>query len=196
MKTLKSLFVISAMSLMSGYTFAGPGDSKNVNSSVREKIASAIQSADIQGQGQVTLKFGVTEDNNLQLLKIESSDMSLNREVKNVLSDSKIKFPKGSSGIYTINLRVNSDTEAADKEAANYTAIRDQVMDVVSDIKTDRAESVDVKLRVVNPYYVKVMKAESSDPNLAAKVKKTLEKERLYVPKNLNGDYTVKVTFK
>lgn len=191
MKTLKSLFVISAILLMSGYTFAGPGDSKNVNSSVREKIASAIQSADIQGQGQVTLKFGVTDNNDLQLFNVESSDKRLSKEVKDVLAGSRIKFPQGSTGVYKINLRVN-DVE----ETANYNSIREQVMNVVSDIQGSKSESVDVKIRVVNPYYVKVLKAESSDPKLAAKVKQSLESERLYVPKKLNGDYTIKVTFK
>lgn len=191
MKTLKSLFAISAILLVSGYTYAGPGDSKNVNSSVREKIETAIQRADIKSQGQVSLKFGVTEKNDLQLLKVESSDMNLTKEVKDALAGSRLKFPQGSTGVYKINLRVNEVGETS-----NYNSIREQVLNVVSDIHGNKSESVDVKIRVVNPYYVKVLKAESSDPKLAAKVKQSLESERLYVPQKLNGDYTVKVTFK
>lgn len=193
MKTLKSLFAISAILLVSGYTYAteGPGDNKNINGEVREKIATAIESADLQGQGEVTLKFGVTEKSNLQILNVESSDKSLSNQVRGVLENSNINFPQGSKGIYKIKVLVNEQ-----KDDIAYNTVRDQVLNAVSEMTTAKSGTVDVKLRVVYPYYVKVLKAESNNAELAEMVKKTLESERLFVPQKLNGEYNVKVSFK
>lgn len=194
MKTLKSLFAISAILLVSGYTYAsgkGPGDSKNANSTVREKIASAIESSDIQGKGEVTVKFGVTDKSNLEILNVESADKNLTKEVKDALAASQIRFPQGSEGVYKVKVRVNEMAENA-----SFESVREQVFGAVSNIEADKSESVSVKLRVVHPDYVKVLKAESDNPKLAQKVEQSLNSGKISVPKNLNGDYNVKVTFK
>lgn len=192
MKTMKALFVLTAILMVSGYTFAteGPGDSDDVNKSVREKIASAIESAAISGQGEVVVKFGVTEKNNLQILTVESNDKYLSKEVKEALSGTKIAFPKGSAGIYKIKVHVNEAAELP------YNNIRDQVFEAVYDIETTKPESVNLKLRVLSPETVMVLKAESKDAELAEKVKQTLEKEGVQIPQNLNGDYNITVSFK
>jgi hypothetical protein len=178
--------------MVSGYTFAtgkGPGDSGDVNKSVREKIATAIEAADINGKGEVVVKFGVTEKNNLQILTVESNDKYLSREVKEALAGTTIAFPKGSAGVYKIKVHVNEAVELP------YNDIRDQVFQAVQNIEATSSESVDLKLRVVSPETVMVLKAESKDAELAEKVKQTLEKEGVQIPQNLNGDYNLTVSF-
>lgn len=181
------------MLLVSGYTFAtgkGPGSS-DVNSTVREKIATAIGTADIKGHGQIVLKFGVDEKNNLQILNIEGNDKMLSKAVKEALAGAKIVFPKGSTGTYKIKVFVNENAEFF-----SYNAVRDQVYSAVDQLKPLSEETVKIKFRVINPSTVKVLKAECSDAKLAQQVKKAIESQEINVPKELSGDYTIAITYK
>lgn len=194
MKTLKSIFVISAILLVSGYTYAtgkGPTGSDEVRKEVREKIAAAIETADIQGHGQVMVKFGVTDKNGLQILQVESKDKFLSETVKKALTGAQINFPKGSKGVYSIKVYVN---ETAD--LINYDMVRNQVFKTVTGIQHPAAGSVKVKFRAIYPSTMMVVKAESADKALAQKVKKAIENGDYLIPKKLNGEYTLTVSVK
>ena len=193
MKTLKALFVFTAILAISGYTFAtgkGPGLGE-VKSTVREKIASTIESSSIKEKGEVTLKFGITGQNNIKILDIESTNKNLSEEVKNVLTDTKVSFPEGSEGVYKIKVLVNGA-----KEVSPYNVVREQVYNAVEKIETSAQGTVNLKIRVIHPSKVMVLRAESTNPSLAKKVQNTLETEGIKVPVNLNGDYNIKVSFK
>ncbi|NJK95281.1 MAG: hypothetical protein HC905_10520 [Bacteroidales bacterium] len=92
MKTLKLSLAIFAVLFVTGSAFAGPGE--DVRKSVREKIATAIQSADLNGQGEVLVKFGISEKSDMQILKVESADMTLSKNVKEALDAANLIFPK------------------------------------------------------------------------------------------------------
>lgn len=183
---MKALMIMSAILLASGYTFAGPND--NVKNTVREKIATTIEQSAIEGQGQVTLKFGVTNDQKIQVLNIESPDKKLSNQIREALEGTK--FPKGSAGVYSIRLLVN------EKKTNKYDFLRDQIYGAVEDIDASRGQTVKLELRAVNSFGVKVLKAESSDSKLAEKVRKSVESGKYYIPQNLNGQYTLTVSFK
>lgn len=183
---MKALIIMSAILLASGYTYAGPND--NVKNSVRDRIAATIEQSAIEGQGQVTLKFGVTADNKLQILKIESSDKNLSMEVTKALEGTK--FPKGAKGVYSIKLTVNEN------KSNNYDMFRDQIYGAVEDIDAASGESVKLKLRALNAYGVQVLKAESTNMKLAEKVKENIESGKFYIPKTFNGEYALTVTYK
>lgn len=192
MKIVKLLFVLSALVVASGYTFAkGPSSSDELKSSIREKIMSVIESSDIQGRGQVTLRFGISDKFFMQVLDVESNNSKLNEEVKKALEGVAIKFPEGTKGVYQIKLYLNEM-----KAVSAYEFVRDRVQKVVNNIENAEAGTVRVKLRVINPSKVMVVKAESENKELAQKVIRTLEDEKFYIPKSLNGEYTVNVSFK
>lgn len=192
MKIVKLLFVLSALVVASGYTFAkGPSSSDELKSSIREKIMSVIESSDIQGRGQVTLRFGISDKFFMQVLDVESNNGKLNEEVKKALEGVAIKFPEGTKGVYQIKLYLNEM-----KAVSAYEFVRDRVQKVVNNIENAEAGTVRVKLRVINPSKVMVVKAESENKELAQKVIRTLEDEKFYIPKSLNGEYTVNVSFK
>lgn len=193
MKTLKSLFIISTILLVSGYSYAtgkGPEGSDNVKNTVRQKIASAIESADISGKGQVTLKFGVTEKNNLQILKIESNDQKLNQSVKEALSSTNIIFPKGSKGLYQIKVVVNQETDN------KFETVRDQVYNALENVKYSSMETVKVRFRVLNSSTVQLLKTDCANPKLAQEIKNAIEGMNYNIPKNLNGDYNLRIILK
>lgn len=192
MKIVKLLFVLSALVVASGYTFAkGTSSSDELKSSIREKIMSVIESSDIQGRGQVTLRFGISDKFFMQVLDVESNNSKLNEEVKKALEGVAIKFPEGTKGVYQIKLYLNEM-----KAVSAYEFVRDRVQKVVNNIENAEAGTVRVKLRVINPSKVMVVKAESENKELAQKVIRTLEDEKFYIPKSLNGEYTVNVSFK
>lgn len=192
MKIVKLLFVLSALVVASGYTFAkGPSSSDELKSSIREKIMSVIESSDIQGRGQVTLRFGISDKFFMQVLDVESNNSKLNEEVKKALEGVAIKFPEGTKGVYQIKLYLNEM-----KAVSRYEFVRDRVQKAVNNVENAEAGTVRVKLRVVNPSKVMVVKAESENKELAQKVIRTLEDEKFYIPKSLNGEYTVNVSFK
>lgn len=192
MKIVKLLFVLSALVVASGYTFAkGPSSSDELKSSIREKIMSVIESSDIQGRGQVTLRFGISDKFFMQVLDVESNNSKLNEEVKKALEGVAIKFPEGTKGVYQIKLYLNEM-----KAVSAYEFVRDRVQKAVNNIENAEAGTVRVKLRVINPSKVMVVKAESENKELAQKVIRTLEDEKFYIPKSLNGEYTVNVSFK
>ncbi|NJO68308.1 MAG: hypothetical protein HC830_02670 [Bacteroidetes bacterium] len=189
MKTLKLSLAIFAVLFVTGSAFAGPGE--DVRKSVREKIATAIQSADLNGQGEVLVKFGISEKSDMQILKVESADMTLSKNVKEALDAANLIFPKGSKGTYQIKVYVN--------ETANlftYDMVRNQVMDAIKDVQSKDAETVQVKFRVIDASTVQVLKAESPNKGLNEEVKKAIETQSYLLPKKLNGEYNLKITFK
>jgi hypothetical protein len=193
MRTLKSLFIISTILLVSGYSYAngsGPKDLGEVKNNVRQKIASAIEAADLRGKGQATLKFGITEQNNLQILKIETNDFSLSKKLEDALVRANIIFPKGSRGNYEIKVFVNQD------QNYKFEAVRNQISTAVESIKFPVSESVNVKFRVVNPTNVLVTKTDCANEELAKTVKMAIEEGKYNFPKNLNGEYNICVSFK
>ena len=191
MKTLRTLFVISSIVLASGYAKANnaPKDPSEIKNSIRETIASALESSDIDTKGQVVVKFSVDDNSQLNVLKIESRDHKLNQQVKNALTNNEIDLPKGAKGKYQIKLDVN-------KGMTNYkySRVRENVIKSVQELETKNTGSVNLKIRVINPSYVKVLKAESSNKALAEEVKKTLESGKFTIPTNLNGEYAIKVS--
>jgi hypothetical protein len=193
MKTLRTLFVISSIVLASGYTKAnnGPKDPAEIKNSVRETIATALESSDIDAKGQVVVKFSVDDKSQLNVLKVESRDQKLNQQVKDALTNNEIDLPKGAKGKYQIKMVVN-------KGMTNYKygLVRENVIKSVKGIQTPNSGSVDLKIRVVNPSYVKVLKAESKNKELAQIVKEKLESGNFSVPQNLNGEYNIKVSVK
>ncbi|NJK95282.1 MAG: hypothetical protein HC905_10525 [Bacteroidales bacterium] len=74
--------------------------------------------------------------------------------------------------------------------------VRNQVMDAIKDVQSKDAETVQVKFRVIDASTVQVLKAESPNKGLNEEVKKAIETQSYLLPKKLNGEYNLKITFK
>lgn len=191
MKTLKSILILSVLVTSVAFGKSKSPDTE-LKSTVRQQIVNAVEKATIYEKGQVTVKFAVDAKGKLQILQVNGKNARLSSEVKTSLLRSYMMFPKGSEGTYEVKLTVN---DAAASSKLDESLVRNSIIESLNTIEAKRAESVEVKFRVLSPSNVMVMHTKGASPELAAKIKSQLENKKYAFPAKVNGEYKIRVSF-